>query len=81
MKIVAVTTDGKEFVYGVRTAHRVSNAGAMKICKILNHVRYGLKKPAEKWWVYDVDEYDMAYDIASTQTFKLTGKGLIEKGV
>ena len=79
MKIVAVTFEGKEFLFKERTAHRVSNAGAEKICKILNHERWKLKNTAEKWWVYEVDRYDMAYDIAEMQSFNLTARGLKER--
>ena len=79
MKIVAITTDGQEFLFKVRTAHKVSTAGAEKICKILNHIRYNLKSGAEKWWVYEIDKYDMAYDYAVTQDFHLTGRGLKER--
>ena len=79
MKIVAITTEGKEFLFKVRTAHKVSNAGAEKICKILNHIRHNLKGATEKWWVYEIGEYDMAYDYAMTQGFHLTARGLKER--
>lgn len=79
MKIVAITTDGAEFWFKVRTAHKVSNAGAEKICKILNHIRYDLNATAEKWWVYDIDKFDIAYDYAMTQNFHLTARGLKER--
>lgn len=78
MKIVAITTDGQEFLFKVRTAHRVSNAGAEKICKILNRMKYQIKSSAEKWFVYDIDQYDMAYDVAVMQDFHLTARGLKE---
>lgn len=79
MKVVAITTDGKEFLCKARTAHKVSNAGAEKICKILNKCRWDLKNSNEKWWVYEVGMYDMAYDYAITQDFHLTGRGLKER--
>lgn len=80
MKIVAITNEGQEFLFKVRTAHKVSNAGAEKICKILNHIRYNLRTTAEKWWVYDIDKYDMAYNVAVMQDFHLTARGLKERG-
>lgn len=79
MKIVAITNNGQEFLFKVKTAHKVSNAGAEKICKILNHVRYKLNSPTEKWWVYEVGQYDMAYDVAVMQDFHLTARGLKER--
>lgn len=79
MKIVAITTENKEFLFKVNTAHRVSNAGAEKICKILNRIRYNLKSSSEKWFVYEIDQYDMAYDVAERQDFHLTARGLKER--
>ena len=79
MRIVAVTNDGSEFLYNFRTAHKVSNSGAEKICKILNNIRYDLKKPTEKWWVYEIGQYDIAYDVAQYQNFHLTARGLKER--
>lgn len=79
MKIVAITNNGQEFLFKVKTAHKVSNAGAEKICKILNHIKYQLKASTEKWWVYDIDQYDMAYDYATMQDFHLTARGLKER--
>lgn len=81
MKIVAITNEEQAFLFKVRTAHRVSNAGAEKICKILNRLRYQLKSDKEKWWVYEIDPYDMAYDIAEVQSFRLTARGLKERCV
>ena len=79
MKIVAITTEGQEFLFKVKTAHKVSNAGAEKICKILNRIRYQLNAPVEKWWVYEIDQYDMAYGYAEMQNFHLTARGLKER--
>ena len=79
MKIVAITTEGQEFKRKFRTAHKVSNSGAEKICKILNHIRYNLNAHTEKWWVYDIDQYDIEYAYAMTQDFHLTAKGLKER--
>ena len=79
MKIVAKTTEGKEFLFNATSAHKVSERSADKIVKALNDVRYGLKT-GEIWFVYDVDKYDKAYDYASFQSFVRRNHGLVEVG-
>ncbi len=76
MKIVAITREGAEFVYKASTAHKVSKAGAERICSLLNKARWDLKHPDEKWFVYEVGRYDIAYDIAERQKFYFAGKAL-----
>ena len=72
MKIVARTIKGKEFLYGIKTAHKVSERSAKEILEILNqnHFRCG-KNPDEVWHIYDVDQYDLAYQYAEDQSFTI----------
>lgn len=74
MTIIAKTTEGKEYLYSVKSAHKVSKASADYICKICNEYKYRLKN-GEKWHVYDVDTYESAYDVALLQ------RGSVYKGI
>ena len=60
MLVLAKTITGKEFVYSVSSARKVSKASANTIYKIANDNKY-LLKDGECWHVYDVDQYDNAY--------------------
>lgn len=77
MKIVAITKKGIEYVYSARTAHFVSERSANKICEVLNEYRFKIKGD-EIWYVYDVDQYDMAYDYAMMQKFSVR-KGIVKR--
>lgn len=70
MKILAKAIKGKEFMYNVRSAHKVSARSAMVILDIVNEYRFQLKEN-EVWHLYDVDEYDTAYDVAQFQSFTI----------
>ena len=78
MKIVAITNIGAEFLYSAKTAHKVPKASANTICNILNQVRYNLTEGSQKWFVYDVDEYDRAYDYAQSQSYSIRN-GIVKR--
>ena len=72
MKILARTTPGREFMYSARSAHKVSARSADKICAIVNEYKHLLGTPAgECWHVYDVDQYDAAFQYAQYQAFTI----------
>lgn len=70
MLILAITNEGQEFIYNARSARAVSKNSASKICDIVNEYKYKLKA-GQKWHVYDVDKYDIAFDYATRQAFKI----------
>ena len=71
MMILAISVQGKEFLYNPKTAHAVSKT--IKI--ILNKMSWRLKEN-ETWFIHDIDEYSTAYDYAETQKFTIR-KGLV----
>ena len=77
MKILAITTPGKEFIYSVMTAHKVSARNGHKIMNAINEARYKLKD-GEVWHMYDVNEYDRAYDVGQFQNFTIRKGKLYE---
>lgn len=70
MKILAKAIKGQEFMYSIRSAHKVSARSATVILDIVNKYRFQLKDN-EIWHIYDVDEYDTAYDVAQFQSFTI----------
>ena len=70
MLILAITNEGQEFIYNARTARSVSKKSARLICDIANENKYKLK-PGQKWHIYDVDKYDIAFDYAMRQAFRI----------
>lgn len=78
MYILAITTKGKEFVYKANSAHKVSKSSAKKIMDIANKVRYKLSNDDECWHMYEVDQYDRAYDYAEMQRFTIY-KGIVKE--
>ena len=77
MLIIAKTVKGKEYYYGVKTAHKVSMAGSEKILEVLNRVRYQLGD-GQTWHIYEIDRYDTAYDYAEFQKFTIR-KGIVKE--
>jgi len=75
MKILAITTEGKEFMYKKNSVHGVPQKKAQEICDRLNKVRYRIRDN-EKWFVYEVDKYDDAFYYAQDQKFYNTARGL-----
>lgn len=78
MKIAAKTREGTEFLYSASSAHRISERSAARIVEALNENRYQLR-PGEKWHVYNVDQYDGAYQIAQYQQFSIHNGYLYER--
>lgn len=80
MKIVAVTTEGREFMYKSRTAHKVSERSAARIAEALNNAGFQVDKAnGEKWHVYNIDEYSAAYPAAIGKQFTIRNGYLYEK--
>lgn len=72
MKIIAKTQKGMEFLYNPKTARRVSEKSANKICAIVNEYKYLLGSGKnECWHVYDIDKYSTAYEYAQFQEFRI----------
>lgn len=74
-KIIAKTTEGKEFFYSRKDCFSVSKASCQKICNALNQAKYQLKDN-EKWFVYDISDFDIKYTNACFQKLN-TRKGKI----
>lgn len=78
MKIVAVTTEGREFMYKSRTAHKVSERSAARIAETLNKIGFEIDKASgEKWSVFTVDNYSSAIIFAETQKFSVYKGNLV----
>lgn len=77
MTILAKTTKGQEFIYDMRTAHRVNSAKANKVCEILNNIKWHLSE-GQEWHRYEVDKYDNAFLWAETQQFRAGKTGITE---
>ena len=75
-KIVAITTEGKEFIFSARSAHSVPVASCEKICQILNKAKYKLNSENEKWFTYEIDQFDSVNFISETQSFRIR-KGIV----
>lgn len=78
MKIVAITKDGSEFIYSAKSAHRVAQNKITYVLDVLNKYRYLLKDDTEKWFVYDIDEYDKAYAYSAYQRFAVSKTGIVK---
>lgn len=72
MQLIAKTQKGTEFMHSKANAFFVSDAGANKICKIMNNTKFMLKSENEVWHVYDYD---------STQKMYVTHRLSIYRGV
>ena len=70
MKVIAKAIKGQEFFYNARSARKVSERSAKVILDIVNEYRFQLKEN-EVWHIYDVDQYDAAYDYAQFQSFTI----------
>ena len=68
MRIIAITSAGKEYLYSLWSAHAVPAASAEKICAALNKANYRIR-PGQAWKLYDVGQLDSAHDIACQQRF------------
>lgn len=57
MKILAITIQGKEFIYKKASAHAVNDKQAVMIQTALNGIRYQLKVN-EVWHIYSAGMYE-----------------------
>lgn len=72
MLIIAKTVKGKEFMYSIKSARKVSKASAEKILAIVNaHKEILGAKEDEIFHIYEIDEYDTAYAYAQYQSFTI----------
>ena len=74
MTIIAKTRQGSEYLYSAKSAHAVSKASAEYIRDICNQYKYRLND-GETWHIYDVDMYDIAYNVAQVQ------RGRVYRGI
>lgn len=77
MKVLAITRNEQEFIYNAKSAHRVAQNKVKYVLDVLNKYRYLLKDDSEKWFVYDVDEYDKAYAYSAYQRFSVSKTGIV----
>ena len=80
MLILAKTIEGKEYFYNARSARSLSKKSARLICDIVNEYKYKLQT-GEKWHIYDVDKYDIAFDYATRQAFKIRNGIVSDYGI
>lgn len=72
MLVCAMSLKGKEFFYKANTARKVSKASAQKICDIANKCEFLYSyHPGYVWHIYEVDQYDQAYEYAQFQKFTI----------
>lgn len=75
MLIAAKTIKGKEFLYNPKTAHKVSKRSGKRIVDFLNSCAWKCN-PGEIWFVYEIDKYDQAFEIAQFQSFTIRNGNL-----
>lgn len=79
-KMIAKTTEGKEYFYNPNSAHAVSDAGAEEICKVLNEKRWRLRKPEEKKkWGTKMSIHTFKIHLRNGETFKRCEWGRTKK--
>lgn len=78
MKVLAITRNEQEFIYNAKSAHRVAQNKAKYVLDVLNKYRYLLKDDSEKWFIYDVDEYDKAYAYSAYHRFSVSKNGIVK---
>lgn len=73
MTIIAKTIKGKEYMYNAKSARRVADRSAVKVCEIVNKHKYLLGENENEIWhvYYHIDPFDVAYEYASMQSFSL----------
>lgn len=79
MKIIAKSVKGHEYAYSAKSAHKVSNASANYICKVLNDYNFKLND-GEVWFIHEVGAYDTAYEYAQYQQFTVRN-GIVKERV
>lgn len=80
MLIAAKTIEGKEFLYNPKTAHKVSKRSGKRIVEFLNSCEWKCKT-GEKWFIYKIDKYDRAFEIAQFQSFTIRNGNLYHNTV
>lgn len=65
-KIIAKTYEGKEYIYSKVWSFTVSKRSCKIICDIMNKNNWKLK-PCEKWFIYDIYDYDLWFINAHNQ--------------
>ena len=75
MKVIAKTRKGSEYCYNAASARKVSERSAQRILDIVNEMKWRLND-GEIWHIYDVNQYDRAYDYAQYQSFTIR-KGIV----
>jgi hypothetical protein len=82
MLIVAKSKWERGYMYSIKSAHRVPQrrAKAEQIAEILNREMYKWDSPEDRWRVYEIDQYNTAYETAQRQRFGFRehGKYLVE---
>ena len=72
MLIIAKTVKGKEFMYSIKSARKVSKASAEKILAIVNaHKEILGANENEIFHIYEIDKYSAAYPFAMNQSFTI----------
>ncbi len=79
MKVLAITNNGTEFVYMPRSAHKVAQNKIDFVLDVLNKHRFMLTSDTQKWYAYEIDEYDSAYDYAQYQRFSVSKSGQVKR--
>lgn len=77
-RMIARAIEGREYLYNRNSAHKVSSAGAVAICKALNGAKYQLN-PGEVWHIYDCGSYEEEYTSAGFLSFGRRGGNIYEK--
>lgn len=77
MIVLAKAFKGSEFYYNWKTAHKVSKKNAAKIRDELNRVGFELDQDTI-WHIYNVDEYDRAYSVGETRSFRIRSGKIVE---
>jgi hypothetical protein len=79
MKIVAITQKGYEYFYESRTAHKVPEAHAQKVCDVLNKVNYKINDDRLVWHVYDIPEFEWSLCYGQFQKFTYGNTGRVKE--
>lgn len=75
IKVLAISCEGKEYMYIGSSARQVSERSSSYIRKVVNENQY-LLKPGQVWYVHYVSKYDRAYEYAMYQAFRVR-KGVV----
>ena len=79
MLIAAITKEGQEYCYKAKSAHKISKESGKTIVDMLNDKKIALKN-GEKWHIYEIEKYDIAFDYAAGQRFYIMRGYLKRRG-